>query len=60
MRCGSSSCLVSTAAVGQQFVDREEGEGHCNVSTCTGAAREKIHEYGLQQQSNSVQQVESW
>ena len=24
-RCGSSSCLVSTAAVGQQFVDREEG-----------------------------------
>ena len=22
-RCGSSSCLVSTAAVGQQFVDRE-------------------------------------
>ena len=23
--CGSSSCLVSTAAVGQQFVDREEG-----------------------------------
>ena len=24
-RCGSSSCLVSTAAVGQQFVDREGG-----------------------------------
>ena len=24
-RCGSSSCLVPTAAVGQQFVDREEG-----------------------------------
>ena len=24
-RCGSSSCLVSTAAVGQQIVDREEG-----------------------------------
>ena len=23
-RCGSASCLVSTAAVGQQFVDREE------------------------------------
>ena len=24
-RCGSSSCLVSTPAVGQQFVDREGG-----------------------------------
>ena len=24
-RCGTSSCLVSTAAVGQQFVDREVG-----------------------------------
>ena len=24
-RCGSSSCLVSTAAVGQQFVDRDGG-----------------------------------
>ena len=24
-RCGSFSCLVSTAAVGQQFVDREGG-----------------------------------
>ena len=24
-RCGSSSCLVSTAAVGQQFVDCEVG-----------------------------------
>ena len=24
-KCGSSSCLVSTAAVGQQFVDRERG-----------------------------------
>ena len=24
-RCGSSFCLVSTAAVGQQFVDREGG-----------------------------------
>ena len=24
-RCGSFSCLVSTAAVGEQFVDREGG-----------------------------------
>ena len=94
--CGSSSCLVSTAAVGQQFVDREGGEGHCDV-VCEGDKKglcggmenssvyslhdcantpptkcrvppalvphaKKNHEYGLQQQSNSVQQlkVESW
>ena len=78
--------------MGQQFVDLEGSEGHCDVVyegdkkvawrrplftpyttaqthlprnagfTCTGAAREKVHEYELQQQSNSVQQlkVESW
>ena len=46
-RCGSSSCLVSTAA--------HEMQG----STCIG---EQFYEHGLQQQSNSVQQldVESW
>ena len=31
-RCGSSSCLVSTTAVGQQFVDRERSVFHVNWS----------------------------
>ena len=35
-KCGSSSCLVSTAAVGQQFVDRE---GACSTLRCWKCSR---------------------
>ena len=40
-RCGSSFCLVSTTAVGQQFVDRE---GACSTSgwwKCSGRSQER-------------------
>ena len=37
-RCGSSSCLVSTTAVGQQFVDREGSESYYDV-VCVKATR---------------------
>ena len=40
-RCGSSSCLVSTAAVGQQFVDRE--------------GRRVLHQEEVENRDNAVQ-----
>ena len=50
-RCGSSSCLVSTAAVGQQFVDRE-GSVFCvkmveMVKKVTGAAHDHVFHHRL-------------
>ena len=57
-RCGSSSCLVSTAAVVQQFVDREGSEGHCDA-VCEGDKKgfcggmEKASVYSLHDCTNT-------
>ena len=50
-RCGSSSCLVSTAAVGQQFVDREGGVFYVKMvemfKKVTGAAYVHVFHHQL-------------
>ena len=50
-KCGSSSCLVSTAAVGQQFVDREGGVFYVKMlemfKKVTGAAHVHILDHQL-------------
>ena len=51
VRGGSSSCLVSTAAVGQQFVDREGGVFHVKmlemIKKVTGAVHVHIFHHQL-------------
>ena len=51
MRCGSSFCLVSTAAVGRQFVDREGGVLYVKMAEMfkkvTGAAHVHVFHHQL-------------
>ena len=50
-RCGCFSCLVSTTAVGQQFVDREEGVFYVKmlemIKKVTGAVHANVFHHQL-------------